>query len=88
MRLNAMSYVSGHSQTESGWLGHSSVPRTGSPSPVMNMPMVEAPVHDRMRNSESPMTVMDGFMGKGVGAVACENGMMGNSEASSRLMML
>lgn len=77
-----------HSQTESGWLGHSNVPRTGSPSPVMNTPIVVAPVHDRIRNSESPMTVMDGFMGTGVGSTACESGMMGNRDASSRLMML
>ena len=54
----------------------------------MNTPIVVAPVHDRIRNSESPMTVMDGFMGTGVGSTACESGMMGNRDASSRLMML
>ena len=81
--------------TEIGWLDHSRVPRTGSPSPVMNKPSVLAPVQLRMRNSLSEMTRMKGFTA-GVGGPpetgcstgAWETGRSGNSEAVSRSIML
>lgn len=74
-------------QTASGWLGHSNVPRTGSPSPVMKRPIVLVPVHERMRYSLSPTTVMEGFTITGE-SIACERGRMGNKEAPSRSTML
>ena len=56
----------------------------GSPSVVMNSPSVLVPVHDRIKNSFGPMTVIDGLTKKEAGSYACERGRIGNKEASSR----
>lgn len=71
-----------------GWLGHSRVPLTASPSAVMNSPRVLAPVHDRIKNSSGPITVIDGLIGKETDSYACERGRIGNKEASSRSTIL
>ena len=78
---------SGHSPTDIGWLDHSSVPRTGSPSPVMNNPSVLAPVQLRMRNSLSLITVIDGLTAT-VESDACEIGRRGTKDACIRSMTL
>ena len=76
-----------HSHTASGWLGHSRVPRTGSPSPVMKTPIVLAPVQERMRNSCSLMTVIDGLIATDASG-ACEIGSIGKRDAAERSIML
>jgi hypothetical protein len=71
-------------QTDWGWAGHSKVPLTGSPSLLIKIPMVLAPVHDRIKNSVSLITVMDGFTTTAV----WERGNKGVREASSKSIML
>lgn len=80
---------------EIGCWDHSSVPRTGSPSPVINKPNVLAPVQLRRRNSVSDMTRINGLTGGVCGAPdpgssggACEMGSIGKSDAVSRSIML
>jgi hypothetical protein len=76
-----------YSQTVSGYAGHSSVPRTGSPRPVMNTPSALTPVHEMMRNSSTPTIVIDGWITTPLSG-ACEMGSSGMSDACSRSITL
>lgn len=49
-----MTLLGMHSLMASGWCSHSMVPRTGSPCPFKNTPMVLEPVKLVTRNSCSP----------------------------------
>jgi hypothetical protein len=54
----------------------------------MKSPRVLVPVHDRIKNSFSLITVIDGLTTNIVGSKACDNGRMGKSDATSRSTML
>ena len=71
-------------QIDLGWLGHCKVPLTGSPSAEMKTPRVLVPVHDRIKNSFRPMTVIEGLTTKEAGSYDCERGRIGNRDACSR----
>ena len=53
----------------------------------MNIPMVLVPVHDRIKNSKSLTTNINGFTTMDVSR-ACDNGNNGVKDASSRSIIL
>ena len=69
-------------------IGHRKVPLTGSPATVINSPRVLVPVHDRIKNSLEPITVMDGSPTTEAGSSAWERERIGNKEASPRSTQL